>query len=113
MTERILAICILLAMPSVAARARSSEDELVKDHAKTLATDRDAKDRAEAARWLGGRKQSEAVAALAKALSDPDASVRQVAASCGRRAGMPSRPGRSSRRRSAIPSPPWWRAPQE
>ena len=81
MTKRALAICILLAIHTGAVLAQSKEDELVRDHAKTLAKDRDAKDRADAARWLGGRKQPEAVAALAKALSDPDASVRQAAAS--------------------------------
>ena len=81
MTKRALAICILLAAVPLAARAQSEEDGLVRDHAKTLANDRDAKDRAEAARWLGGRKQPEAVSALAKALSDPDATVRQAAAS--------------------------------
>ncbi len=81
MKRRALAICILMAIHSGAARAQSREDELVKDYAKTLAKDRDAKDRADAAHWLGGRKQPEAVAALAKALSDPDAAVRQAAAS--------------------------------
>ena len=80
--RRALAICIVLAaIHSGAARAHSGEDDLVKDYAKTLAKDRDAKERARAAHWLGGRKQPEAVAALAKALSDPDASVRQAAAS--------------------------------
>jgi HEAT repeat protein len=110
MRRRALAICILLATCSGAARAQFKEDELVKDYAKTLARDRDAKERVEAARWLGGRKQPEAVAALAKALSDPDASVRRRPRRCGTRARTPSRPGPSSRRRSAIPSPPWWRA---
>jgi len=82
MTRRALAICIvLIAIPCGAARAHSGEDDLVKDYAKTLAKDRDAKERARAAHWLGGRKQPEAVAALARALSDPDASVRQAAAS--------------------------------
>ncbi|HVQ53876.1 MAG TPA: HEAT repeat domain-containing protein [Thermoanaerobaculia bacterium] len=82
MMRRALAICIVLAaIHSGAARAHSGEDDLVKDYAKTLAKDRDAKERARAAHWLGGRKQPEAVAALAKALSDPDASVRQAAAS--------------------------------
>ncbi len=79
MTRRAVAICIVLvAIHSGAARA---QDDLVKDYAKTLAKDRDAGERARAAHWLGGRKQPEAVAALAKALSDPDASVRQAAAS--------------------------------
>jgi HEAT repeat protein len=79
MRRRALAICIVLvAFHSGAALA---QDDLIKDYAKTLAKDRDAKERARAAHWLGGRKQPEAVAALAKALSDPDASVRQAAAS--------------------------------
>lgn len=81
MIRRALAICILLAIHPAAGQAQFNEDELVKDYAKTVARDRDAKDRAEAAHWLGGRKQPEAVAALAKALSDPDATVRQAAAS--------------------------------
>ena len=82
MTRRALAIgIVLLLIHSGAARAQSREDDLVKDYAKTLAKERDAKERADAAHWLGGRKHPEAVAALAKALSDNDASVRQAAAS--------------------------------
>ncbi len=81
MRRRALAICLLLVLPPAAASARFDEDELVRDHVKTLAKDRDPKDRADAARWLGGRKQPAAVEALAKALSDPDASVREAAAS--------------------------------
>ena len=56
MSRRALAICVLLAIHPVAGQAQSNEDELVKDYAKTLARDRDAKDRADAARSLGGRK---------------------------------------------------------
>jgi HEAT repeat protein len=81
MSRLTLSICVLLAFHPVPGQAQFDLDELVKDHVKTLAKDRDAKDRADAARWLGSRKQPEAVAALAKALSDPDASVRQAAAS--------------------------------
>jgi uncharacterized protein len=58
-----------------------SSDKLIREYAKTLSTDRDPRERAHAAHWLSGRKNPEAVAALAKALSDPDASVRQAAAS--------------------------------
>ena len=72
------ALCLLAA---AAAGAQSDEEKLVREHAKTLAKDRDASDRANAAHWLGGRKNPEAVAALAAALSDPDAAVRQAAAS--------------------------------
>lgn len=81
MTRRALAICVLLAFHPAAGQARFDEEKLVREYAKTLAKDKDAKDRADAARWLGGRKHPEAVAALAKALSDSDASVRQAAAS--------------------------------
>ncbi len=81
MKRRLLATCVLLVVRPFAVEAQFDEEKLVREHAKTLAKDRDAKDRADAARWLGGRKQTEAVAALAKALSDPDASVRQAAAS--------------------------------
>ena len=74
-----LAIGVLLLL-SPAARA-FDEDKLIKDYAKTLAKDKDPKERASAAHWLGGRKQPAAVSALAAALSDPDASVREAAAS--------------------------------
>jgi HEAT repeat protein len=75
-----LAICVLLALPCLG-RADSDDDKAVRDAAKTLSKSRDAKDRAGAARSLGGRENPEAVAALAKALSDSDASVREAAAS--------------------------------
>jgi HEAT repeat protein len=74
------AICVLLVLFS-GATAAFDEDSLIRDHAKTLAKDRDPKERASAAHWLGGRKSPAAVAALAAALSDPDATVRQAAAS--------------------------------
>src|SRR5262249_28355207 len=76
-----LAICVLLVMPLAAPVRAFDEDSLIKDHAKTLAKDKDPKERASAAHWLGGRKQPAAVAALAAALSDPDATVREAAAS--------------------------------
>jgi HEAT repeat protein len=76
-----LAACVLAGLfLSPAARA-FDEDSLIKDHAKTLAKDKDPKERASAAHWLGGRKQPAAVAALAAALSDPDSTVREAAAS--------------------------------
>jgi len=81
MRRRACVICILLALVAGAGHAQSGEDKLVRDYAKTLANDKDVEDRARAAHWLGGRKNPEAVAALARALSDPDASVRQAAAS--------------------------------
>jgi HEAT repeat protein len=81
MRRLVLAVFVLLSLRPATGLARSDEDDLVRDHAKTLAKDRDAKDRVAAARWLGGRKRPEAVTALAKALSDPDPSVRQAAAS--------------------------------
>lgn len=81
MRRRAPAIGALCLLATLAASAQSDEEKLVREHAKTLAKDRDASDRADAARWLGGRKSPEAVAALAAALSDPDAAVRQAAAS--------------------------------
>lgn len=83
LTRLALATCVLLGFalfPAAAARA-FDEESLIKDHVKTLAKDKDPKERASAAHWLGGRKQPAAVAALAAALSDPDATVRQAAAS--------------------------------
>ncbi len=84
LTRLALATCVLLGLLflfSAPAASAFDEDSLIKDHVKTLAKDKDPKERASAAHWLGGRKQPVAVAALAAALSDPDATVRQAAAS--------------------------------
>ena len=81
MGRRCLVICLLLLLHAAAGYSRFDQEKLVREYAKTLAKDRDPRERASAARWLGGRKNPEAVAALAKALSDPEASVRQAAAS--------------------------------
>lgn len=78
---RVLALCFALGFLAAAGFSQSDEEKWIRDRAKTLAKDRDAKERAAAARWLGGRKSPEAVVALAKALSDPEASVREAAAS--------------------------------
>ncbi|MEP7133189.1 MAG: HEAT repeat domain-containing protein, partial [Acidobacteriota bacterium] len=75
------AIWALLFWLPMAAIADSRDDKLLREYVTKLTKERDAKDRASAAHWLGGREQPEAVAALAKALSDPDAAVRQAAAS--------------------------------
>src|SRR5262245_13447279 len=81
MRRRARAICVLLALLPFCGTIRG-DDDAVKDQIKTLAKDRDPKERAHAAHWLGGRKNPEAVAALAKALlSDSDPAVRQAAAS--------------------------------
>ena len=89
MVRRLLVICVLMAIPW-AGSAGSDEDKLVRDYAKTLAKDRDPRERAGAAESLGGRKHPEAIAALAKALSDPEASVRQAAASALWKTGEPA-----------------------
>ncbi|MGE5276956.1 MAG: HEAT repeat domain-containing protein [Acidobacteriota bacterium] len=81
MIRRAWMLCVLLALAPLVAQARSDEQEAIRDRAKTLAKDKDPKERASAAQGLGGRKDPAAVEALAKALSDPDASVRQAAAS--------------------------------
>src|SRR5258705_1805196 len=57
------------------------EAQWVKEKLEAVAKDRDPRERAAAAEWLGGRKTPEAIAALAAALSDRDARVRQAAAS--------------------------------
>lgn len=74
-------ICVLLALQPCAGTAQSDEEKSTREFTKRLAKERDPKERADAAHWLGGRENPEAVAALAKALSDSDASVRQAAAS--------------------------------
>ncbi|MEO8432111.1 MAG: HEAT repeat domain-containing protein [Acidobacteriota bacterium] len=84
-----LAAVLLASMPAVGF-AQFDEDKLIRDWAKTLSKDRDAKDRVSAAEALGGREKPEAVAALAKALSDPDASVREAAASALWKTGKPA-----------------------
>src|SRR5262245_52487620 len=84
MARRTAGIFLLLVCAAVAgfAQSASSDDEkLVREFAKKLAKEREPKERASAAHWLGGRANPEAVSALAKALSDPDAKVRQAAAS--------------------------------
>jgi HEAT repeat protein len=81
MSRRGRAICVLLVLLSFSGTVLAAEDA-VKDNIKKLAKDRDPRERAHAAHWLGGRKNPEAVAALAKALlSDSDPTVRQAAAS--------------------------------
>jgi HEAT repeat protein len=74
-------ICALLALQPCPGTADSDEEKQIREFAKRLAKERDPKERADAARWLGGRENPDAVSALAKALSDSDASVRQAAAS--------------------------------
>ena len=54
----------------------------MREKLEAVANARDPKERAAAAEWLGGRRDKpETIAALAKALSDPDARVREAAAS--------------------------------
>lgn len=90
MGSRALRIGLLLAFLASPGPAQFDEDKLVRDWAKTLAKDRDPKDRASAAQSLGGREKPEAVTALAKALSDPDAEVREAAASALWKTGKPA-----------------------
>ena len=81
MTRLAGVLCILVALLPSAALARADEQELIRDYVKTLTKSKDPKERASAAHGLGGRKDPAAVDALARALSDPDASVREAAAS--------------------------------
>ena len=80
-SRRTLALCVLLAFHAVTAQAQFNTEKLIRERAKTLAKDRDIEDRVDAARFLGGFDNPEAVAALAKALSDPADPVREAAAS--------------------------------
>jgi HEAT repeat protein len=81
MRRRARVICVLLTLLPCTGLGQLDTDKLVREYAKKLAKERDPKERASAAHWLGGRDNPEAVAALARALSDPDASVRHAAAS--------------------------------
>ena len=81
MSRRGRAICVLLVILSFGGTVLA-DDDVIKDQIKKLAKDRDPRERAHAAHWLGGRKNPEAVSALAKALvTDSDPTVRQAAAS--------------------------------
>ena len=57
---------------------------------------RDAKERADAARWLGGNKDAETIAALTAALSDSDARVRMEAAGALWKAEKAAEPARAA-----------------
>lgn len=74
-------LCILGMLLCASPAAAFDEQELISEYTKKLSKEKDPRERASAARWLGGRKDPAAVEALAKALSDPDASVREAAAS--------------------------------
>jgi HEAT repeat protein len=66
-----------------------------KEKVEALATERDAKERAAAAEWLGGRSEPDVIAALANALSDKDARVREAAASALWKSGKAAEPARA------------------
>ena len=83
----LLAFC-LAAAPAFAFLEKLIDGHIEKQSAEwkretleTLAKGEDPKERVKAAEWLSGRKDPESIAALAGALSDPDAKVRQAAAS--------------------------------
>ena len=67
----------------------------VKEKLEEVASGRDPKVRAAAAEWLGGRSTPDVIAALATALADRDAKVRQAAASALWESGKASEPARS------------------
>lgn len=81
MRRRVLVVCVSLGCWAGVGLGQFDQEKLVREYSKTLAKDRDPRERASAARWLGGNERPEAVAALAKALSDPEAVVREAAAS--------------------------------
>ena len=67
----------------------------VKEKIEAVTRDRDPKERAAAAEWLGGRDSPEAIAALAAALSDREANVREAAAGALWKSGKASEPTRA------------------
>ena len=71
-----LSLCLVCAWSSTALAG-----DPVRDAVKKLQKAKKAQERVEAARFLGGRNQTEAVEALAQALTDKEPSVREAAAS--------------------------------
>jgi HEAT repeat protein len=86
MYRALFAVALLYAMPAFAIFGIETDPGKIevqwrKEKLEAVANHKDAKERAAAAQWLGGRKEPEVIAALAKALTDRDANVRQAAAS--------------------------------
>ena len=81
MIRSVRMLCILAMLLCASPATAFDEQELLREYTKKLSKEKDPRERASAAHWLGGRKDAAAVDALAKALSDPDASVREAAAS--------------------------------
>lgn len=97
---RLVGGLLLTALAWPAAGQASGADQTFRKWARerieTLARSKDAAKRADAARYLGGFEYPEAVAALARALQDPDAGVRTAAASALWKTGKPAASARAS-----------------
>lgn len=78
--RRVLSLALSLGLVCAWGSAALAGDP-VRDAVKKLQKAKKAEERAEAARFLGGRDQAEAVEALAQALTDKEPSVREAAAS--------------------------------
>jgi HEAT repeat protein len=101
MVRILLLVAALAAQPALAIFGIETDPDKieagwVKDKLDEVANARDPKERAKAAEWLGGRDKPEVIAALAKALSDRDASVRQAAASGLWKSGKAAEPARAA-----------------
>jgi HEAT repeat protein len=75
-----LAVCPAFAIFGIETDPDKIDAQWMKEKLEAIAHDRDPDERVAAARFLGGRDTPEAIAALARALSDPDARVRRAAA---------------------------------
>jgi HEAT repeat protein len=100
MTRILILVAALAAQPAFAIFGIETDPDKiqanwVKEKLDEVANARDPKERAAAAEWLGGRDTPEAIAALSKALSDREASVRQAAASGLWKSGKAAEPARA------------------
>jgi HEAT repeat protein len=83
-----------LALFGIETDPKKIEAQWHRESMETLARGSDAKERAKAAEWLGGRGDAASIAALGAALSDREAAVRQAAASAlwkSEKAALPAR----------------------
>lgn len=111
MRYRIATLCLLVLAAVSAAPALHAETarERAQKLMKTLAKDRDAGERAEAARMLGEMGATDSVPALAKALSDDERTVRASAAAALWKLGDVSKPAMPELKKAFDRGPGWVR----
>lgn len=99
MHRAVLLALLLAAQPALAIFGIETDPDKIdaqwlREKIEAVTGDGDAKERADAAQWLGGHTEPAAIAALAKALSDRDAKVREAAARGLWRSGDAAAPAR-------------------